>query len=225
MTVLWGSAGGLRGATTVHQGTPGVPGVNESGDRWGATLAVGDLDGDGIDDLAVGAPGETLGGRSAVGLGHGLRAVPRAACAATPPSLWHQGTPRRAGRERARRRLGLVVGVGRPDRRRDRRTGRRGTERVDRTGSGGRGGHDPDRDRRRGSPPSGRHCGTRTGRASPASTSRATRGVRRRPSPTSTATASAISSSAHPAESIGGRGGDRCGDGAAGLADGRRRRG
>ena len=50
-----------------HQDTPGVPGVNESGDAFGGALAVGDFDGDGYHDLAVGAPSEDIG--SIVGAG------------------------------------------------------------------------------------------------------------------------------------------------------------
>ncbi|WP_030904882.1 FG-GAP and VCBS repeat-containing protein [Streptomyces sp. NRRL F-5126] len=45
----------------IDQNSPGVPGANESGDGFGASLAVGDVDGDGIEDVAVGVPGETLG--------------------------------------------------------------------------------------------------------------------------------------------------------------------
>ncbi|HTJ41628.1 MAG TPA: M12 family metallopeptidase [Kofleriaceae bacterium] len=40
-------------------------GVDEEGDLFGSALAVGDFDGDGIDDLAVGAPGESVGGSGA----------------------------------------------------------------------------------------------------------------------------------------------------------------
>ncbi|MEM7153005.1 MAG: FG-GAP-like repeat-containing protein [Myxococcota bacterium] len=35
--------------------------VNERGDRFGWSMAAGDFDGDGDDDLAIGAPGETVG--------------------------------------------------------------------------------------------------------------------------------------------------------------------
>jgi Astacin (Peptidase family M12A)/FG-GAP repeat len=37
-----------------------APGDNEAGDRFGAVLAAGDFDGDGYDDLAVGAPSESV---------------------------------------------------------------------------------------------------------------------------------------------------------------------
>ena len=36
-------------------------GANETGDVFGWSFAVGDLDNDSIDDLAIGAPGESIG--------------------------------------------------------------------------------------------------------------------------------------------------------------------
>jgi hypothetical protein len=50
------------GARTFRQGADGVPGRPNSGDRFGDALAVGDFNGDGWTDLAVGVPGES-GGR------------------------------------------------------------------------------------------------------------------------------------------------------------------
>lgn len=41
--------------------TPGVPGAPEADDRFGASVAVGDFDGDGYDDLVIGVPGEDIG--------------------------------------------------------------------------------------------------------------------------------------------------------------------
>ncbi|MFD5112604.1 FG-GAP repeat protein [Streptomyces sp. NPDC058391] len=43
------------------QDSPGVAGSSERGDGWGSDLSLGDTDGDGYADLAVGAPGEDIG--------------------------------------------------------------------------------------------------------------------------------------------------------------------
>ncbi|GAA2099417.1 FG-GAP-like repeat-containing protein [Actinomadura alba] len=52
---------GFRRQLLVTQDTSGVPGTGEQGDGFGAGLAVGDLNGDGKGDVAIGAPGEDIG--------------------------------------------------------------------------------------------------------------------------------------------------------------------
>lgn len=52
---------------TLNQDTVGVAGVAETGDHFGAALAVADIDNDGRDDLIAGAPGEAIGTRSGAG--------------------------------------------------------------------------------------------------------------------------------------------------------------
>jgi hypothetical protein len=60
-----GTAGGLKALAKLDQ--TGL-GSNETDDRFGATLAAADFNGDGYDDLAVGAPGEDLGAGAPTGV-------------------------------------------------------------------------------------------------------------------------------------------------------------
>lgn len=56
------TAVGFAPLKAYHQGTRGVPGVNETGDRFGAAVAVGDLEsGESGWNLWIGAPGEDVG--------------------------------------------------------------------------------------------------------------------------------------------------------------------
>ncbi|MFD8571402.1 esterase [Streptomyces sp. NPDC059639] len=60
--VYYGSDAGPAGEVQQWtQDSPGVPGAHERGDRWGGDLSVGDTNGDGFADVAVGAPGEDIG--------------------------------------------------------------------------------------------------------------------------------------------------------------------
>jgi FG-GAP-like repeat/FG-GAP repeat len=63
VNVLYGTASGLTGAGSqlFTQNSSGVPGGSEPGDGFGDALAVGDFDGDGFADLAVGVSLEDLG--------------------------------------------------------------------------------------------------------------------------------------------------------------------
>jgi hypothetical protein len=65
VNVFYGSAGfGLTsdGDDLWHQDASGVLDAAEGGDAFGESLAVGDFNGDGYDDLAIGVPGENVGG-------------------------------------------------------------------------------------------------------------------------------------------------------------------
>ncbi|MEU9967916.1 FG-GAP repeat protein [Streptomyces malaysiensis] len=81
---------------TLNQDTAGVPGVAEDGDRFGAALAVADVNRDGRDDLIVGAPGEAIGSKAAAGaawlLSGSAQGLLDAGGAATSVS-WNQDTP------------------------------------------------------------------------------------------------------------------------------------
>ncbi len=63
VVVLYGSVGGLSnvGVQGWWQGRNSLSGVPEADDRLGSALAVGDVNGDGFDDLAIGVPREDVG--------------------------------------------------------------------------------------------------------------------------------------------------------------------
>jgi hypothetical protein len=63
INILFGGGGGLSGAGSqlFHQGVSGVGSNPEEFDSFGWSFAVGDVQGDGPDDLVVGAPFESVG--------------------------------------------------------------------------------------------------------------------------------------------------------------------
>ena len=63
VTIIYGSDEGLNPQTSkrLHQDTHRIPGRNEENDQWGSTLISGDFSEDGIDDLIVGSPNESIG--------------------------------------------------------------------------------------------------------------------------------------------------------------------
>ena len=70
VNVLLGSSAGVAatGDQLWHQNVKNVAGSAETDDLFGAALATGDLDGNGKDDLVVGAPGESVGTASRAGV-------------------------------------------------------------------------------------------------------------------------------------------------------------
>ena len=79
--VYRGTPSGLSAPTIVTQASPGVPGTDTAGDRFGQALAAEDMNGDGLADVAIGAPTEARGGRVTIlyghrdGLGRGMSAA------------------------------------------------------------------------------------------------------------------------------------------------------
>jgi len=94
VNVLLGSGGGLggEGEGFVHQGSAGVLGDPGADDRFGAALAGGDFGGTAHADLAIGVPGEDVGGQ---GDGGGVNVLVGSASglSATGDQLWTQDTP------------------------------------------------------------------------------------------------------------------------------------
>ncbi|MFH2123207.1 MAG: hypothetical protein ABIJ50_06995 [Pseudomonadota bacterium] len=67
--VIYGSGSGIQASNDefFHQDSLGIPGSSETYDNFGLSLATGDLNDDGYDDLAIGVPREDLGVISGVG--------------------------------------------------------------------------------------------------------------------------------------------------------------
>jgi secreted trypsin-like serine protease len=111
--ILYGRADGLvpARAQTWRQGSGGLGGRPGPGDRFGAALAVGDFDGDGIDDLAIGVPGETVRGRTGAGAVQVLYGTPRR-LSADRSETWTQARRGVATRVRSGDAFGAALATG-----------------------------------------------------------------------------------------------------------------
>ncbi|MFF4041380.1 FG-GAP-like repeat-containing protein [Streptomyces sp. NPDC001816] len=92
--IYYGSSAGpsTTRTKTITQETPGVPGVSEKGDQFGARLSAGDMNGDGYADLAVGDPGEAIGSVAKAGSVVLLKGG-RGGLTGTGAQAFHQNTP------------------------------------------------------------------------------------------------------------------------------------
>ena len=108
--VFLGSAEGLRPGASFSQASPGVPGSDESGDYWGGALAAGDVNGDGFDDLAVGADGEDVGTVRDAG---GITVLPGSATGVTATgSRYHDQAALPGGRAESKDSFGGGLALG-----------------------------------------------------------------------------------------------------------------
>jgi len=110
--VFWGSNEGLEDASQVWtQDTPGVQETAETDDRFGQALAAGDFDGDGDDDLAIGAPGEN----DSAGVVHILFGTLEGLTAAADELLYEGDPQGTSGTAEAGDNFGASLAVGRFD--------------------------------------------------------------------------------------------------------------
>lgn len=84
---IWSQDGGIddQGNTLGD-----LQGGTEEGDAFGRTLAMGDFDNDGYEDLAIGAPGEGVGSIVDAGMIHIVRGSPDG-LTALGNQIWHEG--------------------------------------------------------------------------------------------------------------------------------------
>jgi hypothetical protein len=95
VNVLYGAAStglSITGTQLWYEDVSGVVDTSEAYDDFGAALAVGDLDGDGLQDLIVGAPGETVNGQAEAGQVH-LFAGAAAGLTSAGDQVWNQDPP------------------------------------------------------------------------------------------------------------------------------------
>ena len=125
VNILYGSKGGLRASASGdtpndqswHQNSPGVKGGAEAYDAFGSSLAAGDFNNDGHDDLAIGVPYEDVSSITDAGAvnvlyGHesGLTAY---ALGSTPDDqFWTQNTPSVKNVSEAYDKFGIALAVG-----------------------------------------------------------------------------------------------------------------
>ena len=106
---IFGGSGGWSNSTNIYQGNDSWPGVAESGDLFGSSLAVGDFDNDGFDDLVIGVPGEGVGSRNNAGL---VMVTYGSSSGLSDPENFYQDSPGLIGSSESGDRFGAAVAAG-----------------------------------------------------------------------------------------------------------------
>jgi hypothetical protein len=112
--VIPGSASGLVTASDVRlqEGSGGVAGAASTADLFGASLAAGDINGDGLDDLVVGIPGDDVSAQANAGAIHYFRGSSSALVTTTGNIQWHQDSTNITGQAEAEDAFGYSVAIG-----------------------------------------------------------------------------------------------------------------
>ncbi len=110
--IVFGTSDGLKSSASqaFTQDTDLVLGKSEPGDEFGAVLVAGDFDGNGASDLAIGIPGEAVGGKAkagAVAVLFGFTGL-----STQKNQLWHQDVPDVAGAAEAGDMFGARLAAG-----------------------------------------------------------------------------------------------------------------
>lgn len=106
VSVRFGGDRKFGAPVTYNQDSAGVPGADEADDGFGASVSAGDVTGDGLPDLAVGAPGEAVGTVAGTG---SVTLLKSSAGAFTSGKAWHQETAGVPGVAEADDRFGASV--------------------------------------------------------------------------------------------------------------------
>ncbi|MFI9048449.1 FG-GAP repeat protein [Streptomyces sp. NPDC053427] len=95
VNVIHGSASGPRVdlVDTITQESGAVPGGSEKGDKFGYEVSLGDINGDGLQDLAIGVASETIDGVAEAGAVTVLRGSPSGIDTTHQVQYFHQNSP------------------------------------------------------------------------------------------------------------------------------------
>ncbi|MFV0134761.1 FG-GAP repeat protein [Streptomyces sp. HMX87] len=112
--IWYGSPQGVRTSaepTVVSQDSRGIPGAGEKYDRFGSSVVVADFNRDGVGDIAVGSPGETLGTVGEAGM---VTVIPgtRTGVPGAGSVAYHQETANVPGGSEPADRFGTTVSAG-----------------------------------------------------------------------------------------------------------------
>ena len=114
VTIIYGTGSGLvtTGNLRFTQNTSGVGDVSQAGDQFGFSLAVGDFDNDGADDLAIGVPMEDVAAKVQAGGVNVLYGASGAGLSGTGSDFWTRNSPGVADSSQAMDRFGFSLAAG-----------------------------------------------------------------------------------------------------------------